>query len=184
VIRKMRKRLLLLSLVVGIVYMTLTSSSVDPYGGGIEGTGATGTPGCSCHGGSSTAIADTIELDSAGVRTNHYVAGGSYTIKLKGVYTAGATGGSLPKFGFELTAVSLATYGTPGATNIGTLASTGLPAGCFYSAGTPNMIDQSSPISATTGTGAVGSSGGPAVTVGGKGKGKRAKVIRRASIVV
>jgi len=37
---------------------------------------------------------------------------------------------------------------------------------------------------ATTGTGAVGSSGGPAVTVGGKGKGKRAKVIRRASIVV
>lgn len=37
---------------------------------------------------------------------------------------------------------------------------------------------------ATTGTGAVGSSGGPTVTVGGKGKGKRAKVIRRASIVV
>jgi len=36
----------------------------------------------------------------------------------------------------------------------------------------------------TTGSGAVGSSGGPAVVVGGKGKGKRAKVIRRASLVV
>jgi len=36
----------------------------------------------------------------------------------------------------------------------------------------------------TTGSGAVGSGGGPAVVVGGKGKGKRAKVIRRASLVV
>ena len=151
----MKKKFILLPLVLVLIYVVGSSYSSGPaLVGGIDGTGATTTAGCSCHT-SATTTSVAIELDTAGgTAVTHYVAGGSYTIKITGTNTSTT---SLPKFGFQVAAVKLAGAGTSSAVNAGTLASTGLPAFCQNSvAGSVNFIEHTAAINATTGTGGSG----------------------------
>ncbi len=153
----MKKKILLFSLIAGMASLMLSSYHNLPGGtGGVDGTGALGPGGCNCHG-HSTTIAVTIQLDSAGVPVTRYVAGMSYTIRIAGVN--GAVAG-LPDFGFQVAAVLASGAGTGGATNAGTLASTGLPASCansIVSGTTLDVVEQTAAIPATTGAGALGS---------------------------
>jgi uncharacterized protein YjdB len=154
----MKKKLLLLPLAGILVYVALCGYGTGPgVTGGIDGTGASSTSGCNCHNYSTTTTV-SIELDSAGVAVSNYVGGGSYTIKIKGTNTSFS---SLPYFGFQIAAINLSGAGTASATNAGTLASTGLPASCRYTAaGTMSLpisvVEHSAPIIATTGTGGSG----------------------------
>jgi Secretion system C-terminal sorting domain len=164
---KMKKRILLVTAISGLIYLTISSYKAGPANNGYDCTGAEtglGNPaGCStgtgCHGTSATTgITVAIELDSAGIPTTHYKAGMTYTVKIKGTNT---TANTLPKFGFQLGVIK----GTTAATtplNAGTWATTGLPTSTRYSAASPgnyvlNIVEHSSAIVATTGTGATGS---------------------------
>lgn len=140
------------------LYLTLSSYSGGP-GGAIsyDGTGARGgTPGCNCHGSSATSTTSiTLELDSAGTPVTHYVAGQTYNIKLTGTQTSSSL--TLPKFAFQLTAVSAATAGTASATNAGTLATSGLPSGCANRAiGSFRFVEHTGRLSPVSGTGGAG----------------------------
>ena len=107
--------------------------------------------GSGCHAPSVTStIAVALELDSAGVATTHYVAGGSYTVKITGT---NSTGTSLPKYGFQLTSIT-GTASAATVTQAGTFASTGLPASTQISAPYPTythlyVAEQSAAISVT-----------------------------------
>ena len=108
----MKKRILLTTLVAGLIYVTFTSESGGPafYGstGGGNRTGAlasvtncSGSVGAvSCHG-SGTSTTVTITVDSGTTSVTHYKPGVTYKVKVHGTNTA-----SLPKFGFEFAAVS------------------------------------------------------------------------------
>ncbi len=159
----MKKSFILSLLAGGICYVVL-SSNASGYGGNATGsrgasTGANG--GCSCHGAQNNLLPVTVELDSAGVAVSRYTPGGAYTIKLSGVNNTTST---LPKFGFQLSAVlansrqagTTTPAGQPASVLAGTWGSS-LPAGAANVAiGGLNLIRQSSAINATTGTGAAG----------------------------
>ncbi|NDC43363.1 MAG: hypothetical protein EBZ77_17740, partial [Chitinophagia bacterium] len=101
---------------------------------------------------SSTVV--TITLDSSGVPVNHYIAGNTYNITIKGVNTSSS---SYPAFGFTLTAVKAAGAGTTSATNAGTLASSGLPSGCVNrTLGSLNLIEHSTSLGYSSGSGGSG----------------------------
>jgi len=139
---------------------------VCSYAGGatshnIEGTGAeTGlgnSAGCGqgCHTlGTTTTI--SIELDSAGVPTTQYVGGMTYTVKLTGKNTSTT---SLPKFGFQIgcivgsaaatTPVNAGSWVAPYPTKTTYVAP---KAGKFV----VGIIEQTSAITATSGTGGNG----------------------------
>jgi hypothetical protein len=129
--------------------------------GGYDCTGAEtglGNPaGCTagCHT-ASTAITVAIELDSAGVPTTHYKGGMAYTVKITGTNTSTT---SLSKFGLQLGSIKGSTaLATP--VNAGTWSTT-CPAGTHYAAPQANnfvvgIVEQSSAIAATTGTGGSG----------------------------
>ncbi len=172
----MKKRILLFTLVAGFGYIILSSASAGPGNAGYNCTGAdassgagnpTGCVGGSCHGSSvNTGITVKIELDSAGVTTSsttlgtgHYKPGYTYTIKITGTNT---TASNLPKFGFQISATKGATA-TATVVNAGALQSTGLPTGTHYLAapGTSssfyaNLVEHSTRLSPTSGTGATG----------------------------
>jgi hypothetical protein len=157
----MKKKILLFTAIAGMGYVTLTSSNAGGgIGQGADGTKATGTTNTCARGGCHSASAlttVTLELDSAGVPTTRYVAGMPYTIKITGTNTGSA---SLPKFGFQLTVVNATGAGTSSAVNAGTFSST-LPTNVRYTAKIPpvlnvNVVEHSSPITATTGSGGNG----------------------------
>jgi hypothetical protein len=120
-----------------------------------DGTGATGVSGCTNGGGchnAATALGTIVELDSAGVAVTSYRPGGSYTVKIS---ATNGTGGTYGSFGFQL-AVILATGTSPTAT--GTWG-TSLPTNVRYTAGAGRqigVIEQSSAITATSGSGGAG----------------------------
>ena len=126
------KSLLLLPVAAVFIYLGLSSYAGGPGVSSIDGTGAQGGSGCStggtCHGSSSSTTTIAIELDSAGVSVSHYIAGQSYTIKVTGTNTSST---SLPRFGFQVTAVKLTGAGTSSASNAGTLATSGLLSRAF-----------------------------------------------------
>jgi hypothetical protein len=163
----MKKRILLFTAVAGMATFMMTSGTNGAGNGkGYDCTGAeTGlgnVSGCSasgCHGTTATTgITVAMELDSAGVATTHYVPGHTYTVKITGTNT---TSNSLPIFGFQVSCIKgSTTLDTP--VNAGTFATTGLPASVRYTAAQAgnfvcNVIEHGSPISATTGGGATGS---------------------------
>ena len=90
-------------------YIVISAYSGGPASsGGYDCTGAEtglGNPtGCTvpggCHSASATAgIAVTIELDSVGVPTTHYMGGGTYTVKITGTNN---TASNLPRYGFQM----------------------------------------------------------------------------------
>jgi hypothetical protein len=172
----MKKKFLLTSLVAGLGYLMFSSSASGPGHSGYNCTGAdaasgagnpTGCIGSGCHGSSVTpGITVVLELDSAGIATSsttmgtgHYKPGFTYTFKIKGTNT---TALNLPKFGFQVSATKGSTaLASP--VNAGTLQSTGLPTGLRYVAapGTSSsfyahVVEHSTRLSPTTGTGSTG----------------------------
>ena len=130
---------------------------------GFDCTGAdtgTGNPtGCGtifCHtSAASSAITVSVELDSAGISTTHYTGGMSYTIKLSGANTGTS---SLPKFGFQMSTI-IGSVGSTAPVNAGTWP-TPYPQSTHYTAPsglfTAGLVEQSSALLATTGTGGAG----------------------------
>jgi len=144
-------------------YFIITSYSGGPATNGYDCTGAEsglGNPtGCtSCHGTSATTgMAVTIELDSAGVPTTHYKGGFTYTVKIKGTNN---TASVQSKFGFQMGSIKgSVAAATP--INAGTWSAT-CPTGTHYVAPQAGnfvvgMVEQTSKLSPTTGTGGAGS---------------------------
>ena len=154
----MKKEILLIPLIAGFAYITLTSSaSGGARNSGVDGTIATGGSGCSCHT-HNTSTTVTVELDSAGVAVTHYKPGMSYTIKVTGTNTSTS---SLPKFGFQVTVVNSSGAGTSSAVFAGALGTTGLPSGTRYTSAASgcgiDVLEQSLAQAATTGGGTTGS---------------------------
>ncbi len=148
----MKRRNILLLLVAVFGYVTLTSnvSSISN-----DLTGSTGgTVGCggaaSCHNTAATAgVAVSILLDSAGTVVYRYQPGMSYRIKVTGV---NATTGTLPKFGYQLSAFKSAAGS--GALQAGTF--TDLPASSAVNTfGALSILGSTAAIS-STGSGATG----------------------------
>lgn len=100
----MKKKALLFSLIAGMGYVILSSSSSGPINGGAGNlTGAKGsTASCGgCHSGGSGTPTLNIRVDTAGgVEVTKYTPGKTYTVTVTGSHS------SLTNFGFQYTAVS------------------------------------------------------------------------------
>ena len=161
----MKKNILLLATVLVLISIGLSSYKKGAAKHGHDCTGAetglgnvTGCKGSGCHSSSATLnIGVTIELDSAGIATNRYVPGMSYTVKITGVNNGTTT---LPNFGFQLGCIKdTLAQATP--VNAGTWLTASLPASTRYAAASAvsyvlNLIEQSASIAATTGSGGTG----------------------------
>jgi hypothetical protein len=164
----MKKRILLFTAIAGMCYLIFCSYQTGPGANGYECTGAEtdgGNPtGCSagastCHGAPNNPTASigvSIALDSAGIPMHYYTGGVTYKVKITG--TNGSTD-SLPRFGIQMGAIKgTTTSATP--VNAGTWSSTTpanthyTPAGSFFLV---NVVEHSSPLLPTTGTGRTGS---------------------------
>jgi hypothetical protein len=163
----MKKKFLLLPIVAGFAYITLTSSSsgaAHTSGYDVTGaeTGLSNPTGCyangSCHSSAATTgITVALELDSSGVATTHYKGGMSYTVKITGTNT---TTNNLPKFGFQVACIKGSTPQTT-PVNAGAFATSGLPAGVQYTAARAgyfvcNVMEHSTQLAPATGSGASG----------------------------
>ena len=159
----MKKHTFIYLIAASVCGFTLTSYKTGAGTNGYDCTGAEtalGNPaGCAagCHSSSAiTAINVSIELDSAGVSTTHYIGGGNYTVKLSGTNTSTT---SLPKFGLQMGCIKGSTaLATP--VNAGTW-STSCPTFTHYAAPQSGnfvvgVVEHTSPIAATTGTGGSG----------------------------
>jgi hypothetical protein len=162
----MKKRILLFSIAAGMITITTLTSSRNGAGSGSHfnatgsETGLGNINGCKasgCHGtAASTGITVSIELDSAGIPRHYYTPGITYIVKITGTNT---TANLLPNFGFQMSCIKGATA-MPIPLNAGTFATTGLPTGVQYTPASinflANMIEHSTAIPATTGTGGAG----------------------------
>jgi len=167
----MKKKILLFTAVAGFSYLIFSSYAAGPATAGWSCTGAesdnSNPVGCSaagnsCHGAAgapTTNIAVTISLDYMGAPVTQYIGGHTYVVKIAGINN-GTT--NQPYYGFQLTAIKGSTGSLASPVNAGTWASTGLPASTAYKpalAGSYlcNLVEHSTPIPATTGTGGNGS---------------------------
>jgi hypothetical protein len=162
----MNKKVLVFTLVAGLGYLGFSSYTSGPAQNGYDCTGAetglgnpTGCGGGGCHSNSATAnIGVTITVDSANsTPVTKYVGGMTYTVTISGINN-GST--SLPKFGFQTAAIT-GSVAVSSPTNAGTWQQTGLPTGTHYRAAAAgnyvcNIVEHSTPNSATTGTGGTG----------------------------
>ena len=147
----MKKGFLVLALFAGFAYITFSSNAAGPSGnltgsnGGTQGCGGTG-----CHSAAATpGLAINIVLDSAGTIVSRYVPGIAYRVRVTGI---NATTGVLPKFGFQMAAVS----GTgAAAVQAGTFSSLP-PGGALTTYSGIYVIGNNTSLSAT-GTGSTGS---------------------------
>ena len=168
----MKKRILLLPVIGLVAYVVLSSSASGA--GATSGYNATGSEtglgnvtGCyansSCHASAATAgITLSIELDSAGVvasstaTSGHYKPGYTYSIKIIGTNT---TTNTLPKFGFQVSAITGSTAVTT-PTNAGTFVTSSLPAGVQYTPANTNfvcnVVEHSTRLNPSSGTGGTG----------------------------
>ncbi|MBL7801595.1 MAG: T9SS type A sorting domain-containing protein [Chitinophagales bacterium] len=146
---KQRVLLLLFAIIFGSISL---SSYRDGYAfNGSDGSGATSAAGCSCHN-TTNSLNTTVELDSAGVPVTSYVPGGSYTVKITATNSSAT---SWPKYGFQLASVKVTGSGTGSAQQAGTWSST-LPASVHQINLSIPIIEHSTPINATSGTGGSG----------------------------
>ncbi len=151
----MKKKVLFFA-IAGVAYLILSSYSKGGQAlDGVDGTGAKGGGGCSCHNNSvEPDINLIVELDSAGAQVDHYVGGKNYTIKISG---RNNTTYPLPKFGFRATAIAARGAGTPTAFNLGTLANSNLPKYCQNTpSGSFIVVEHTTQIPATSGNGTYG----------------------------
>jgi trimeric autotransporter adhesin len=129
----MKKKLILLPFISAVLYFMLSSYSEGPYYyGGVIGTGATGSTGCSCHNSSSySSLNVSVQLQTlGGTPVTSYVGGTTYNVVITGSLTA-TPSPTLPRFGFQMSVVKASGAGTSGATNAGSLPTTtsGWPTG-------------------------------------------------------
>lgn len=107
-----KKNLLILTLIGGLLYITLSSHSAGPAAtASLERTGVTGPAGCggsTCHGPTySDSITQFISvLDPSGTPVTSYTPGFPYTIRIRAYNNSYSI---LPKFGYQLTIVRLGT---------------------------------------------------------------------------
>ncbi|PZF73581.1 choice-of-anchor V domain-containing protein [Taibaiella soli] len=144
----MKKKTLTIILLAGFSWVCLESFSTGAGAG--AGMNATDSPsGCSCHGVPGIAtpgINMSIQVMNGNSAVSSYIPGNSYTIRLTGTNT---TGGSLPRFGYQLTATK-----TTGTANAGSLSA---PSGSHaISIQGINIIEQSSALMPFSGTGGNG----------------------------
>jgi hypothetical protein len=162
----MNKKTIVSCLAVLSCYLMITGYAKGPGANGWDCTGAEtglGNPtGCSasgfsCHSTSATSgIAISIELDSSGVPTTHYVGGTTYSVKISGTNN---TTSKLPKFGLQMSSI-LGSVAKPTPVNSGTWTSPfpanthySAPAAKFYVCGVVEHSTQLAPASGTGGTG-------------------------------
>lgn len=146
----MKKKFILLPFIALLGYVILSSYSSGPGFSSIEGTGVLST-GCSCHNATATSsTAVSVQLyDATGTTLlSNYVAGGSYKIRVTGTQTSGSF--TLPRFGFQVSAM----VGSSTSTNAGTLSA--ISGTHTVSVGGVNLVEHSSAILATTGSGGSG----------------------------
>ncbi len=165
---KMKKNILIITIIAGLCYVVLASNT-GGYGfsGHGDATGASGAgtgtnQGCSCHTPSAN-LAVFVELDSAGTAVTTYKPGVAYTIKISATNNSTST---LPYFGFQLACVAANSFnaggantaGSPSCVTAGTWGTT-LPTSVRMTSSayfSEQVIEQSTPIIATTGTGGTG----------------------------
>lgn len=140
----MKKRILLLTLAAGMLYVTLQSSSGGVAASGQNRTGAKSSTascgGSGCHGtGASTTLTTNIRIDSAGgVEVANYVPGMTYTVTVSAAHPA-------TNYGFQFAAVS-----GSGASQIQAGSFSSLPAQVISrTLSSLNIIEQSSVISSS-----------------------------------
>lgn len=146
------KQTIVLLIFGGLLTLIISGYATGPAANGQGNlTGARGGGGCTCHNATSS-IGTTVELDSAGVLVTTYHPGVSYTVKISATNNTGAT---LSHFGFQLSTVKSTNAGTTNATQGGTWGT--LPANTHTTTtGSCSVVEHSTPLSATTGTGANG----------------------------
>ena len=147
----MKKKFIFFPLFGALLYVLLSSYSAGPGLSLLERTGATGTAGCAgggCHG-SAAGVAVTMQLMSGSTPVTTYTPGTSYTIRITGVFTTSSSTTILPKFGYQVAAVKTAATST----NAGTMTA---PSGSHLATPSINVVEHSSALSATTGTGGTG----------------------------
>ena len=153
----MKNFFILLPLISVLVYILLVSYQEGPASfGGINGTGATGVTGCSCHNPSpTTTTVVSLQLLDAGVPVTSYIAGHTYTVQITGTQTSGTL--TLPRFGFQVAIVKSVGSGTAGAVSAGSFSAA--PTGThLFTLGSINIFEHGpTSIPATTGTGGSGS---------------------------
>ena len=156
----MKKKFILIPFLGAFLYVLLSSYSEGPaITAGIEGTGATGSAGCSCHNASSSSSTSvSIQLLSGSTPVTTYVPGNTYTIQITGTQTSSSL--TLPRFGFQLMVVKSSGAGSSSAVSTGTFGSA--PSGTHtYSIGGRSIFEQynggaGAAITATTGSGGSG----------------------------
>lgn len=151
----MKKHFILLPFICALCYLVLTSKTSGPaLGASVECTGVTGAASCGgggCHAtaAASSSISTTVQLLSGTTPTTTYTPGGSYTIRVSATNTSSSSTAIFPKFGYQVTAVK----GSP-ANNAGTMSA---PLGSHSSTiSSINIIEHSSPLTATAGSGGAG----------------------------
>lgn len=163
----MKKRVLLFSLAAAMGAIGFSSYQTGPAQNGYDCTGAetglgnpTGCGGGGCHSTGATAnIGVVIKVDSANnTAVTKYVGGMTYTVTITGTNNGSTT---LSKFGFQTAAIT-GSVAVSSPTNAGTWQQTGLPTGTHYRAAQGgayvcNIVEHSTPNSATTGAGGNGS---------------------------
>jgi uncharacterized protein YjdB len=152
----MKKKFILLSLIGGFCYVVLSGNASGPaLMSGVDGTGASGAASCNgvCHtstaGTSIVTAVQLIDASTMGVATA-YTPGGSYFIRVSANNTSSSTTALLPRFGFQVSAVKTSTT-----TNVGTLSAIAGTHTATSSTGI-NLVEHSSAIVATTGSGGPG----------------------------
>ncbi len=119
----MKKKIILLPLVGLLIYVVMQSNANGPGAtSSVNGTGSRGVSGCSCHNASSTSSTTVVvELLSGSTPVTTYTPGGSYNIRITGTQTSGSL--TLPRFGFQVSAVLAGAAGTGSASLAGTFGS-------------------------------------------------------------
>ncbi len=150
----MKKQVILFSLFTAFLYVILAGNASGPgTWSALELTGVTGTATCGlagCHTSPAGAsILTSVQLISGTTGTSTYTPGGSYFIRISGFNASTVT--SLPRFGFQVSAV------TASSANAGIMVE---PVPFFthtVTAGGINLVEHSTALSSTGGTGAPGS---------------------------
>jgi len=150
----MKKKFILTPLVGALLYILLSSYESGPaITAGLERTGASGgTIGCGglgCHStGATSTTTLAIQLYSGATLVTSYTGGAAYTIRITGTQTSSSL--SLPNFGFQVAVMKTGST----TVNEGTLSA--IAGTHTATASGINLVEHSSPILATTGTGGSG----------------------------
>jgi hypothetical protein len=143
----MKKRLLIFTATLGLLYITTTSYNDGVANHGLNRTGAAGSvaacDGSGCHASKSANTIASISIKdkatSAIVTTGKYVPNNTYVVSISGNNAA-----SLPKFGFEIAATKADN------TNAGTISATTANTAVRTVSGL-HILDHTAPITAVTG---------------------------------